>query len=275
MTGYLGPSGTFSHMAALKFLKGKELLEYPTIYSALCAVDTGIINACIVPIENSLEGSVTATLDTLFFDTSLYITSEHILRIHQNLLTLPGRKKEDIKTILSHPQAIGQCARMLNSEFEGVQIKFCDSTAIAAKTVAEGDGSSACIASLESARKESLEVLIADCGDERSNSTRFVVLEKKRSKEVFGNDKTSIAFTLKNRYGALYKAISVFEKYKINMIKIESRPQKTKPGEYVFFIDIDGNIDDVNIYFALEELKKMTMKYKFLGSYEKKGELLK
>lgn len=269
MTGYLGPKGTFSHIAAGQFCTGEKLKEYATIYSAIMAVEHGESNACIVPIENSIEGSVNATLDTIAFETDLYITGEYILKICQNLIVRPGTKKEDIKTIFSHPQAIGQCAKMLNNDFKNVKIHFTDSTAKAAESVSAGDGTSAAIASESCASLNSLEILIPDCGDDANNSTRFIRLEKEKSKTVSDTDKSSIAFTLENRSGTLYEALSVFEQYKINMIKIESRPVKTRLGQYIFFIDIDGNIDDVNIYFALESLRKKTTSFKFLGSYKK------
>lgn len=269
MTGYLGPSGTFSHIAAQKFCRDDSLKEFATIYSAIMAVEHGEIDACIVPIENSIEGSVNVTLDTLAFEANLFITGEYILKIRQNLLVKKNSDKKDIKTIISHPQAIGQCAKMLNKEFKNARILFADSTAKAAEQTAAGDGTYATIASEDSARINNLKILIPDCGDDSNNSTRFVRLSKNQSMQVSKNDKTSIAFTLENRSGALFEALSVFERYKINMIKIESRPVKTELGTYIFFIDIDGNIDDANIYFALEGLRKKTTSFKFLGSYKK------
>ena len=118
MLGYLGPSGTFSHQAALEWSQGKEAIkEFSTIYSAIQAVEKGEIDRAIVPIENSIEGSINTTLDTLAFDVNLYITGEYILHISQNLMVKKGTKKEDIKIITSHPQPIGQCSRLLSYEF--------------------------------------------------------------------------------------------------------------------------------------------------------------
>lgn len=269
MTGYLGPKGTFSHIAATEFCEGEELTEYATIYSAIMAVENGEIDACIVPIENSIEGSVNTTLDTLTHETGLFITGEYILRIKQNLIVKKGIKAEDIKTVISHPQAIGQCARLLNSKFKNVKILFADSTARAAESVIAGDGTVATIASENCAELNNLEILIHDCGDEQNNATRFVKLEKEK---ISGN-KTSIAFTLENRSGALYNAISVFHDFDINMIKIESRPLKTGLGAYTFFIDIDGDGEDENIKSALESLKKNIKSLRVLGSYEKYEEI--
>ncbi len=268
MLGYLGPSGTFSHQAAQEWSKGQEpLKEFSTIYSAILAVENGGADRAIVPIENSIDGSINTTLDTLAFDVDLHITGEYILHISENLMVKKGAKKEDIKIITSHPQPIGQCSRMLSHEFGDVKIEFADSTALAAKRAAASDGSIACIGSPNSAKLYGLEILRADCGDERNNSTRFIIIEKNASTKVTKHDKTSIAFTLDNKPGSLYNALELFVQSNINMIKIESRPLKKELGKYVFFIDIDGNIDDATIYFALDKVRRSTSFFKFLGSY--------
>lgn len=268
MLGYLGPNGTFSHQAALEWTNGKEeIKEFKTIYSAILAVSNGEIDRAIVPIENSIDGSINMTLDTLAFDVDLYITGEYILHISENILVKNGIKKEDIKVIASHPQPIGQCSKILSHEFGDVHIEFTDSTAAAAKLVTESDGSVACIASPSSAKLYGLDILCADCGDDANNSTRFVIIEKKPNKNVTGHDKTSIVFAVDNKPGSLYSALELLAKSKINMTKIESRPMKKELGKYVFFIDIDGNIDDATIYFALDKVRQNTFFYKFLGSY--------
>ncbi len=267
MLGYLGPTGTFSHQAATEWSQGQEeLKEFSTIYSAIIAVHNGGIDRAIVPIENSIEGSVNMTLDTLAFDVNLYITGEHVLHISQNLMVKKGSKIEDIKLICSHPQAVGQSSRVLSREFSNIPIEFTDSTAAAAKRAAS-DSSVACIGSPNLAEIYGLDILVPDCGDAGNNSTRFVIVEKNQNLNVSGHDKSSIAFTLENKPGSLYKALELFDTYKLNMIKIESRPVKTELGTYVFFIDIDGNIDDATIYFALDKLRQSTPFYKFLGSY--------
>ena len=269
MLGYLGPSGTFSHQAAMEWSQGKEeLKEFPTIYSAILAVEEGKTDRAIVPIENSIEGSINTTLDMLAFDTDLFITGEYILHISENLMVKKGTKKEDIKIITSHPQPIGQCSRLLSNEFADAKIEFADSTASAAKRVAASDGSIACIGSPNSAELYGLDIMYADCGDDANNSTRFVIIEKTPSTEVTGHDKSSIVFALDNKPGSLYNAIELLAKSQINMIKIESRPMKDELGKYVFFIDIDGNIDDATIYFSLDKVRQNTPFYKFLGSYK-------
>ena len=268
MLGYLGPMGSFSHQAATEWSQGcEELKEYKTIYSAIKAVDNGDIDRCIVPIENSIEGGINTTLDMLAFDVELYIIGEHVLHISQNLMTAPDTKEEDIKIITSHPQAIGQCARLIAEKFPEAAIEFSDSTSAAAERTASGEQGVACIASPSSADIYGLKMLYPDCGDDRNNSTRFVILEKNQSMVVSDKDKTSIAFTLDDKPGILFNALELFAKEKINLKKIESRPMKNELGKYMFFIDIDGNIDNATIYFALDKLRRNTLFYKFLGSY--------
>lgn len=267
MLGYLGPKGTFSHQAALDVSGGKEeLKEFSTIYSAIVAAERGEVDRAIVPIENSIEGSVNTTLDTLAFDVDLYITGEYVLHISQNLMVKKGGSTDDIKLIVSHPQAIGQSSRVLSQKFSKIPVEFSDSTASAAKRAADEPGI-ACIGSPNLAEMYGLDIVVPECGDAENNSTRFVIIERKQKLDVTEHDKTSIAFTLENTPGSLYKALELFDTYKLNMIKIESRPVKTSLGTYVFFIDIDGNIDDATIYFALDKLRQSTPFYKFLGSY--------
>ncbi len=266
--GYLGPSGTFSQQAAVAYSDGEyELREYPTIVSAIKAVDRGETDACIVPIENSLNGSVSATLDTLAFDSDVYITGEYVLKITQNLLVKKGTKKDDIKVITSHPQALGQCARLLENEFCGVELKAVSSTAIAAKAVDDGDGTIAAIAPQTAADLYGLEILYPCCNDDEKNFTRFAVIEKTRNITVTDHDKSSVVFSTEHKPGSLYRAIGLLDQQKINLLKIESRPMKNELGKYVFFIDIEGNLDDANIFFALNRVKENSMFYKFLGSY--------
>ena len=270
MLGYLGPSGTFSHQAALDWSgKNEETVEFKTINAAIKAVDDGKITRAIVPIENSIEGAVNVTLDMLAFDVNLHITGEYILKISQNLLAAPNTDAKAIKTIASHPQAVGQCSRILNSKYSYADIEYADSTAAAAKLAAASGGTVACIGSKALADIYGLQVIEPDCGDDKSNSTRFVIIEKSPSVEVSDSDKSSIAFTLDNKPGSLYDALELFSESNINMTKIESRPLKTHLGTYVFFIDIDGNIDDADIYFALDRVRQHTSFYKFLGSYKK------
>lgn len=268
MLGYLGPEGTFSQQAAVEWSKGnEELKEYPTIMSAIMAVKNGDIDRCIVPIENSLNGSVTMTLDAIAFDVDLYIVDEYKLAITQNLMIKKGADISKIKTVVSHPQALGQCSRILEEKFKGAELKAVSSTAMAARIAAEGDGTIASISTKAAAEEYGLEIIYPACNDVANNFTRFIVLENKRTLNVTDHDKTSIVFSTEHKPGALFEAIGLLAKEKINICKIESRPMKNEPGKYVFFIDIEGNADDARIYFALDEVRRNSLFYKFLGSY--------
>ncbi|MGN1115716.1 MAG: prephenate dehydratase, partial [Candidatus Ornithomonoglobus sp.] len=225
------------------------------------------IERCIVPIENSLNGSVTMTLDTLAFDADVYITGEHVLEITQNLGIKKGASLSDIKTIMSHPQGLGQCTKMLESEFSHAELKAVESTALAAKLAAESDGSIAAIAPAAAAELYGLEIICPACNDRSNNYTRFVIIEKKPNMKVTDHDKTSIVFSTEHVPGSLYNAIGLLGNEKINMLKIESRPVKNELGKYIFFIDIEGNTDDARIYFALDKVRRNSLFYKYLGSY--------
>lgn len=270
MLGYLGPTGTFSHIAAMEYTGNENIKKFKTIPAVIDAVRAGEIDEAIVPIENSIEGSINSTLDTLAFSDDLYIVAEHILKIRQNLIVKPGTTENDIKEIASHPQPIGQCSAMLHSTFPDVDITFTDSSAAAAKLVDDGDGSIAMIGTKECAAMHGLEILKEDCGDEANNSTRFVIISKTPNKKTTENDRTSIAFSVSHKPGSLFNALALFAVYDINMIKIESRPIKKQLGKYVFFIDLDGNCENEDIEHALKKLQSKTSMYRFLGSYERK-----
>ena len=262
--GYLGPKGTFSHMAVKKVCgSGDVAIEYPTIFSLIKAVDSGEIKKAVVPTENAIEGSVNPTLDTLAFDADVHITGELILDIEQNLLVKKGIAEKDIKEIASMSQPIGQCQGMLNSSFPGVKLIFTNSTAEAAKIASESDGSCACIASAESAELYGLDILKRNCSDRKNNCTKFITIEKQPIFEVTDNDKSSVVFTVDNKPGALYEVLKYFSDSHINMTRIESRPSKRVLGEYVFFVDIDGNADNPEVYFALDNIRRNSVYYKF------------
>ena len=271
MIGYLGPQGTFSHLAALEFFgENTDLKPYASIYSLIMATERGEVEKAIVPIENSIEGSVNMTLDTLVFDNvNLYITGEYILKVCENLMAKKGTKIEEISKIMSHSQPIAQCAHMIEERFSNIPIEYTESTSAAGAKVSGSTEPFAVIGPKTLAAIYDLEILIPDCADDRNNSTRFVIIEKTPSQTVTDSDKSSVAFTLDNRPGSLWVALEMFADQKINMIKIESRPVKKELGKYIFFIDIDGNIDDATIYFALDKIRSHTDFYKFLGSYKK------
>jgi prephenate dehydratase len=272
--GYLGPDGTFSQLAASKLEKSLsnvdvEKVAYASIPSLIAAAGSGEVDAAVLPIENSLEGGVNTTLDCLAFECDLSITKEILIKVRQNLLSKTDMK--NIKKIYSHPQPIGQCSRFLAKNFSNVEIVYTNSTAQAAAFAAK-DTSSAALGGESLADKYSLNILAQGIEDNPGNTTRFVVA-KKNPPPIAEADKTSIVFNVDNKPGALFKMLSIFDIFGINMVKIESRPAKTVLGEYVFFVDINGSTKDENIERALEIVKYKSTFFKILGTYkeEKNG----
>lgn len=272
--GYLGPDGTFSQLAADEFEKSVstgtvEKLAFSSIAELGAAANKGIIDAAVLPIENSLEGGVNTTLDCLAFECDLYITKEILIKVRQNLLG--HHNVESIKKLYSHPQPIGQCSRFLAKKLPKVDIIYTNSTAEAAAFAAK-DPTAAALGNKALANIYTLKILAEGIEDTTANTTRFVVAQK-NPPPVTGANKTSIVFNVDNTPGALFKMLSVFDIFEINMMKIESRPAKTILGEYVFFVDINGSIENENITKALEIVKYKSTFFKILGSYkeEKNG----
>lgn len=290
--GFLGPEGTFSHEAALKYsgqrglgadkgggggrggggaiaegINGSiGLTAYASIPDLMAAVDSGELEEAIFPIENSLEGGVIPTLDMLMEANGLRITGELTHEIHENLLVKRGTKKEDIELVISHSQPLGQCRKYLHENFGGVELKSVNSTSVAAETVKASDGTVASIGSAAAAKLYDLEILQSDIQDESGNITRFIVLGRGDA-ENRGRCKTSIIFSVGHTPGCLYKILGILDLWEINMSRIESRPAKGKLGKYIFYVDIEGHIVDPDIAEAMQMIKRKTTFFKFLGSY--------
>ena len=266
--GFLGPRGTFSHEAMMIYANGMECIsvEYNSISDILYAVERGELDEAIIPIENSLEGAVNVTLDMLALEVNLMIKGELILEVKQNFIVKKGTEESEIRQILSHPQAIGQCRRFITSRFPEAEVKLVYSTANGAKTVSESDGTLAAIGSVAAAEAYNLDILFEGIQDENINFTKFVIISKNDSDRT-GNDKTSIVFSTEDKPGSLYRVLEIFNLWDINMTKIESRPAKKHLGSYVFFVDIEGHRTDRDVVDALKMIKRKTTFYKFLGSY--------
>jgi len=274
--GFLGPQGTFSHEAALAYIeshaggydlgKSYKLKELLSIQDALLAVKNDDIDEAIVPIENSLEGAINVTLDVLAKEDGLHIVDELIIPINLNLVAKKGTAANDIKVIISHPQPLGQCRNYLNSAFQATIALEEFSTSKAAQRVAAGDGTYAAITSNIAAKIYGLEILASNVQDAKNNRTRFVIVSKALQKKT-GNDRTSIVFSTDNKPGSLYRILDIFSLWDINMTKIESRPAKNVLGQYIFFIDIDGHIEDQDVSDALTMIQRKTSFYRFIGSY--------
>jgi chorismate mutase/prephenate dehydratase len=216
-----------------------------------------------VPIENSTEGVIAHTLD-LLVQLDLRICAEIFLDIHENLLSRSGRP-EDIRKIVSHPQPLAQCRRWLAEHFPNVQLEEVASTAHAAM-MAAADASLAAISSSLAREVYGLQLLAANIEDESNNITRFLVIGKSESRPS-GKDKTSLVFSVKDQPGILHRMLQPFARSRINLTKIESRPIKNKPWEYLFFIDFKGHKDEASSKKAINNLEKNCIFLKVLGSY--------
>jgi chorismate mutase/prephenate dehydratase len=264
---YLGPEGTFTHEAALSvFGSSVEFLPSPDFESVFGEVENGNADYGVIPVENSIEGSVNLSLD-LLAASSLYICAEKTIAANQNLLSNCKNIKE-IKKLYSHTQPLGQCRKFLNKNLPGVEIKEAASTAAAAKLAAKGKNSAA-LASLTAGRIYGLRVVKKSVQDFANNMTRFVVLSKRPAPNPDGSvkTKTSIAITLKNEPGELFSLLGHFEGGKINLTKIVSRPIPGSNWGYLFYIDFEGHRDDPAITGVLEKLTAMSQSLKILGSY--------
>ena len=259
---FLGPKGTFTHEAASMI--GEDLIPYCTIPAVMQSVANNETEYGVVPIENSIEGPVGITLDSLAHKFDLKIFKEIIIPLNQNLIVNPGCTMDDIEEVFSHQQAIAQCGEFI--EKNRLQPHYAVSTANAAKSIM-GDKSRAAIGNSKVVELYDLEILKSNIQDTDNNQTRFVVLANKDN-EITGRDKTSIIFSIyEDRPGELYKILGIFQKNNINLTKIESRPSKKGLGKYLFFVDFYGHRGDDLIGNIIDEIDENTYFLKVLGSY--------
>ena len=266
VVAYLGPEATFTHEAARsKFGSSVKYLAVDSIGDIFGAVARGHATYGVVPIENSIGGAVTHTLD-MFLDSDVKVCAEILLEISHNLLT-KEKSLAKIKKIYSNRQVFAQCRTWLKNNLGKAELIEVSSTAKAAKDVVRLKNSAG-IASMLAADLYKLRVLAADIEDVPHNVTRFLVVGKNYAGST-GKDKTSLMFAVKDRVGALYDSLKVFKQNNINLTKIESRPSKKKVWEYYFFVDFNGHCESKNARKALRELEKHCMFIKVLGSYPK------
>lgn len=260
---YLGPEGSFSHLAANK--KFGSQVKYVSCHSILDVfkkVENGECDYGVAPIENSIEGAVTHTFD-LLVDSDLKICSQLLLPISHNIVSKSPVNK--IKTVYSNPHVFGQCRNWLNANLPKAHLVSTTSTTVAAQKAAKEKGAAAICSSL-AANIYNVPVLRRDIQDLGHNTTRFLVIAQQDVPPT-GKDRTSILFSIKDKVGALHAMLTPFEKYKINLSKIESRPSKKKAWDYFFFVDIEGHRLDKNVKKALDQLEGMCKYLKVLGSY--------
>lgn len=261
---YLGPEATFSHLAAVKYF-GQSASYRPmeTIEDTFIEVERGRVEYGMVPVENSIEGAVTSTLDS-FINYDVKICGEANLPIIHNLVNQSGRI-DDIKTVVSHSQPLAQCRQWLKKNLPKTPFQAVFSTGVAAQMAAD-DPSIAAIASSLAIKTYHLQVVVKGIEDYRGNTTRFLLIGR-QSPSHSGIDKTSLLVALIDRPGALSDALSILAKRSINLTRIESRPVKDEPGRYLFFIDMLGHMEDPAIKEGCEELRAICSYYVWLGSY--------
>ncbi len=263
---YLGPEATFTHLAALSHFGDFTTLSPQTsIRDVFIEVEKGNYQYGVVPVENSIEGSVNHTLD-LFFESRLKICAEKYQTIHHDLLSKDGLS-ENIKIIYSHPQALAQCRRWLRRHLPLAELKECQSTAQAAQKAAQ-EQEGAAIAGSEAARIYNLKVVSSKIEDFAHNVTRFLIIGKDTVHQS-GQDKTSVMFVTPHAPGALSKLLEPLAKSSINMVKLESRPTKYENWSYIFFVDLEGHVEDPKVQVTLEEMKNLSLYLKWIGSYPK------
>lgn len=261
---FLGPRATFTHLACLKHF-GESAVHLPQINvsEVFDAVERGVADFGVVPIENSSEGIVSNTLD-MFVDHHLLICGEILVEVAHDLLSVTG-DLEHVKKVYSHPHAIAQCRGWLERNLRSIPVFDVESTGRAAELAAD-DPAAAAIAGEAAAKIYGLKSIRKRIQDNTNNFTRFIILGKIAPKRT-GNDKTSILFAARDEVGALHLMLEPFAKYQVNLTKIESRPVKTKAWEYLFFLDMEGHISAEPVAKAVDELRTRAQYLKILGSY--------
>ena len=266
---YLGPPGTFSEEAVSRceLARDAEPVPHRTFADAYEALLRGEADLALLPVENSIEGSIGAVLDLLVHRPGAQVRRELLLPVRQVLLAPPGTRLEDVRRVLSHPQPLGQCAAFLRERLPGAALEPTHSTADAAQKVASGPPGAAAIGARAAAARFGLEILAEDIQDAAENVTRFVLLAR-QDEAPTGRDRTSIAFTLdRDRPGGLWEVIGEFAQRGLNLSKVESRPTKREVGHYVFFLDFEAHRSDPAAAAALEGVRRRVHHMYVLGSY--------
>jgi prephenate dehydratase len=270
---YLGPAGTFTEDALREGWRGAsfEPLRTPTIHDAILAVESGEADRALVPFENSIEGSVRSTLDTLAFDTkTVTIVGEHDYAVRAHLIARESVELADVEAVISHPQPLAQCARFLRENLPGVERRNATSTAAAVRMVGESPRPWAAIGARSAAELYGCAILREDIEDEADNVTRFVWIAPEGTEPTGGGPwKTSLVFSElgEDHPGALVEALQEFSSRGVNLSRIESRPMRLGLGRYMFFCDLEGGLEERPVAEAIEALGTKAESVRILGSY--------
>jgi prephenate dehydratase len=270
---YLGPAGTFTEAALRQITSESDVLvPYSNVTAALDAVRSGKAEKVLVPIENSVEGVVSRTLDELTLGTPLVVTAETTIPVSFSLMVSPENIGKPITKIATHPHAEAQCRSYVAKNYPQAEVIEMSSTAAAAKGLKDGNYDAA-IASQIAATTYSLKVLASDIGDNSGAVTRFVVAQKPGvTPQPTGNDRTSlVAFIGTDHSGALLEILTEFAKNDVNLTFIQSRPTGRELGDYHFIIDAEGHIADPKVSAAIDGVRKICEDIRFLGSYPRVG----
>lgn len=268
--GYLGPAGSFSHLAARrKFGASVEYDNLDDIAGVFDEIMRGHIDYGLVPIENSAIGGIGETLDA-FLDSPVQVCAEVLITIHHNLLS--NSPPEQIKKIYSKPEALGQCRKWLSVQLKHAQIEHAASTSKAAELASKEPGAAA-VGSTLAGEIYGLKVQFANIEDNPQNTTRFFIIAKQSAKPT-GDDKTSVMFTTEHKAGSLVSVLDVFRNHGLNLTHIDKRPSKRVNWEYYFFVDLVGHISDEKVQKAIDEARKHCLQLTVLGSFPRAREVL-
>ena len=263
-----GERGSFSHQAAIQLAPEAEVLPCARIVEVFDALDARRAQCAVIPIENTLAGSVGEHLD-LMLERDVFIHAELRLRIEHNLIAAPGTTLKDLRQVLSHPVALDQCRNFFRSHPRITSTAFYDTAGSVKHVLSQKLKDTGAIASRKAAEEYGGKVLMAGLEDEKQNFTRFFLIQKNH-RVLAKADKVSVVFSLKNVAGALFKALSVFALRDLDLAKIESRPVRGRPWEYMFYVDILRN-DDEAMKKALDHLAEIAGLVKVLGIYASAG----
>ena len=266
---YLGPAGTFTELAARQLGKDAELVPVASVTEAMDQVVAGLVDRAVVPIENSIEGGVSATSDALAQMAGVQIYGEYLVPVKFDLMVRPGTKLSEIKEVLTHPVAYAQSRKWLEANLPGHTHIPAASTASAAKSLAGGKLADAVIAANGASKIYNLEILASDIGENKEAQTRFIEIGRAgKPQPKTGSDKTSVIVELPDdRPGGLLEMLEQFAARGVNLSRIESRPIGDRMGRYRFNIDVEGHLHDEAVAEALKGLHRFSPRVVFLGSY--------